>query len=272
VSPDSVVPGQPEGQNALLVTPDQEALPRSVLLTALRVMGRTASAAVPAILLTAGIQMVLMYLDVQSGFSAAFLASFAVSAVAALALYAVLSACALESADDRITRLASGIPAERRGASDPQRPDLPESVDTPAHGRLGPAALRRTMAHVGPFVGWVAVQWLAMVSVSMVSPWLIALVAVLTPFLPLAAMDGRRSALTVNVRVIGQVFGRWLLTSLILLVLGFVLFLLSAANTLFVQGTPAAILFWLAIGLVAWWLLTVWALVYRSAPASTRRP
>ncbi len=130
--------------------------------------------------------------------------------------------------------------------------------------------MQRLRAHFGLFAGWTVLQWLAILLVSVINPLLIVLVAVLTPFLPLAAMDGHRNALATNLRVIVQRPGRWLLTSVVLLVGGLVLFLLSVANTLFVKGTPAAAIFWLSIGLVAWWVLTAWALVYRAAPGGSR--
>lgn len=213
--------------------------PRSALLGALRVMGRAARPAILAILATTAVQAVLMYVNAQSGPSAAFLASFAASALVTLGLYAVLTASALAS------------------------------VDGPAGARLVVARVRE---HLGTFVAWTLVQWLAVLAVSVVQPWLIAVVAALTPYLPLAAMDGRRDALAVNLRAIRQRPGRWAITTLVLLMLGLLLFGLSVANTLFVKGTPAAVLFWLTTGVVAWWVLTAWALLLRGCPAGARRP
>lgn len=213
--------------------------PRSVLLGALRVMGSTARPAMLAILATTAVQAALMYVNAQSGLNAAFLASFAASALVTLGLYAVLTASALAAVDGSV------------GA----RPLV-------ARGR----------AHLGNFVAWTLLQWLAVLAVSVVQPWLVAVVAALTPYVPLAAMDGRRDALAVNLRAIRARPGRWAITTLVLLVLGLLLFGLSVANTLFVKGTPAAVLFWLTAGLVAWWVLTAWALVLRDCPAGARRP
>lgn len=204
----------------------------SALLRALRVMWRSSGPCLAAIVVMALIQAGLMYLNTPSGFTPAFLLAFAVSAVAALGLYAVLSAGALRAVD-------AG----------------------------GPSVLERVRAGLGSFTVWTALQWVVMLAVSTVSVLLIPQVALLTPYLPLAAMDGRRNALGANLRAIGQRPGRWVITGLILLVGGLVLFLLSIANTLFVQGTPAALFFWLGIGLVAWWLLTAWALIWRGTPA-----
>lgn len=222
--------------------PEPQVLPRSVLLGALRLMPSTATAAIPAVLATAAVQSALMYLDVQSGFSPAFVLSFLLSAVVTLLLYGLLTACALTAAD---------------------RPPEPGASRRTT-------VVQRLRAHVGLFAGWAFLQWLAILLVSVINPLLIVLVAGLTPFLPLAAVDGHRNALATNLRVIARRPGRWLLTCVVLLVGGLVLFLLSVANTLFVQGTPAAAIFWLSIGLVAWWVLTAWALIYRAAPAGSR--
>ena len=203
----------------------------SALLSAIPVMGRAAPAALLLIVGNAVVQAGLMYVNAPSGFSPGFLASFAVSVLATLALYAVLAASALAAVD-------GGAPLS--------------------------AVLARVRRNAGGFTIWVALQWVAVVAVSLIHPFLIMLVAVLTPFLPLAAMDGQGNALGANFRAVGARFGRWLVTTVALLIAGVVLFLLSVANTLFVQGTPASAIFWLAIGVVAWWLLTAWALVYRN--------
>lgn len=208
----------------------------SALLTALRVMWRSSGPCLAAIIVTALIQAGLMYLNTPSGFTPGFLLAFAVSAIAALGLYAVLSAGALRAVD-------AG----------------------------GPSVLARVRAGLGHFTVWTALQWLVILAVSTVNVLLIPLVALLTPYLPLAAMDRRANALGANFRAIGQRPGRWAVTGLLLLIGGVVLFLLSIANTLFVQGTPAALLFWLGIGLVAWWLLTTWALIWRGTPTGQAR-
>jgi hypothetical protein len=209
----------------------------SAILSGLAAMWRATGPALLVIAINAAVQAGLMYLNEPSGFSAGFLASFAVSTLAVLALYAVLSAAALEAVDG-----------------------------TAAFGSV----LGRARRHLGGFTLWVAVQWVLVVALSLVHPFLIALVAVLTPFLPLAAMDGRGNALAANFAAIGARAGRWLVTTVVLLVAGVVLLVLTAADTLFVKGTPASAIFWLAIGLVAWWLLTTWALIYRQTPVGHR--
>ena len=204
----------------------------SAMGSALRVMWRAGSAAVPFIALNAAVQSGLMYLDTLSGLSVAFLVAFAVSAVSALVLYAVLAAGALEAVDGTAS-LGSILARARRTAPG--------------------------------FAGWALVQWASILVAALIHPALILVVAAATPFLPLAASDARGNALVGNFRAIGGRAGRWLLTTLILAVAAGVLFLLAAANTFFVKGTPAAAMFWLVIPVVAWWLLTAWALVYRQA-------
>lgn len=206
----------------------------SAIGSALRVMWRAGSAAVPFIALNAAVQSGLMYLDTLSGLSAAFLAAFAASALSALVLYAVLAASALEAVDG-----------------------------TASFGSVL-ARARRTAAG---FAVWALAQWALVLVAALIHPALIVVVAAATPFLPLAASDARGSALAANFRAIGSRTGRWLLTTVILTVAAAVLFLLAAANTFFVKGTPAAAIFWLVIPVLAWWLLTAWALVYRQAVA-----
>jgi hypothetical protein len=212
----------------------------SALLSGIGAMWRASGPALLLIVVNATIQAALMYLNVQSGFTTEFLASFAFSTASALLLYAVLAACALEAVDGTATL---------RSVTD------------------------RTRHHLLGFSAWTALQWALIVAAALVHPALILVVAAATPFLPLAAMDGHAFALGSNFRVLFGKLGRWLVTTLLLIVAGLLLYLLSAVNTLFVQGTPASAIFWLSIGLVAWWLLTAWALIYRdSAVGSERRP
>lgn len=204
----------------------------SAILSGLRVMWRASGAALPFIALNAVVQAGLMYLDTLSGFTAAFLAAFAASAASALVLYAVLAAGALAAVDGEAAAGSIIARARRTGAG---------------------------------FAGWTLVQWALILGAALIHPALILVVAAATPFLPLAASDGRGNAMVWNFRAIGGRAGRWVLTTAILVVAGLVLYLLSAVNTFFIKGMPAAAVFWLVIGVVAWWLLTAWALIYRQA-------
>lgn len=202
----------------------------SALIKALGVMWRSAGPALLFILINTVVQAFLVWLDTQSGFTAGFAVAFLVSAVSAMLLYAVLTSCALEAVD-----------------------------------RDGTGVMPRVKAHLGSFTGWALLQWLLVLLVSLIQPVLVLLVAALTPFLPIAAMDGQRNALGVNFSTLGRKFGRWLVTTVILMVAGLIFFLLSAVNVFFIKGTPAAVFFWLVIGLIAWWVLTAWTLIYRAA-------
>ncbi|MGI9198005.1 MAG: hypothetical protein ACR2KE_11145, partial [Candidatus Nanopelagicales bacterium] len=93
------------------------------------------------------------------------------------------------------------------------------------------------------------------------------IVLALTPYLLLGVVDGQRNPLAVNFRTIGARWGRWLITVIIMGVLCFVLWFLSALNGFFVTGAPAAFIGWLVLGFVASWFTCAWALVYRSVNA-----
>jgi hypothetical protein len=202
----------------------------SALLRALLLMWRVWGPAVLVIVVNTIVQAGLTYINTQSGFTVAFLVAVIVSAASALLLYAVLTACAL-----RATEIAPG------------------------------SVTATVRANLGLFTVWALVQWLLVLAAAVIHPVAVLIVAAATPFLPIAAMDGKRNALGANIRALGAKFGRWLVTTLILVVAAFVLYLLAAVNTFFIKGTPASIFFWLAIGLIAWWILTAWTLVYRSA-------
>jgi hypothetical protein len=201
----------------------------SALLRALGVMWRSTGPALLFVVANTFVQAALTYLDAQSGPNAAFIIGVILSATMILLLYAVLTACALHAVDG------------------------------------GAPVVARVRDNLGTFASWTLVQWLLVLLAAIIHPAVVLLVAAATPFLPIAAMDGQQNALAVNFRTLGKRLGRWLVTTVILLVAGVVLYLLAAVNTFFVKGTPASVFFWLATGVVAWWLLTAWTLVYRKA-------
>ena len=90
------------------------------------------------------------------------------------------------------------------------------------------------------------------------------IVLALTPYLLLAVVDGKRNPLAVNFRTIGARWGRWLITVVLMGVICFVMWFLSALDGFFVTGAPGAIIAWLVLGLVSAWFTCAWALVYRS--------
>jgi hypothetical protein len=112
---------------------------------------------------------------------------------------------------------------------------------------------------------WAAV-WLLLVSAGLAFNTVPGLVvAALTPFLLLSALDGHRNAIGRNVRTLGRRFWRWLIT---VVIIGFVLLVgdVSAGLfTFFTRNPLASLVVWLVGGLVLAWFTTAWALIYRSA-------
>jgi hypothetical protein len=90
------------------------------------------------------------------------------------------------------------------------------------------------------------------------------IVLALTPYLLLAVMDGRRNPLAVNFHTIGARWGRWLVTLVIMGVLCFGLWFLSALDGFFVTGAPGSVVAWAVLGFVCAWFTCAWALIYRS--------
>jgi hypothetical protein len=120
-------------------------------------------------------------------------------------------------------------------------------------------------AHLPSYALW-AVVWLIAVSVGLALntfPGLI--VAALTPFLLLAALDGHRNALGRNLRTLGRRFWRWLLTVVIIGIVLLVGDLSAGLFTFFTRNPLASLVVWLIGGLVLAWFTTAWALIYRSA-------
>ena len=90
------------------------------------------------------------------------------------------------------------------------------------------------------------------------------IVLALTPYLLLAVVDGKRNPLAVNFRTLGARWGRWLVTVVLMGVICFVMWFLSALDGFFVTGAPGAMIAWLLLGLVSAWFTCAWALIYRS--------
>ena len=90
------------------------------------------------------------------------------------------------------------------------------------------------------------------------------IVLALTPYLLLAVVDGQRNPIAVNFRTIGARWGRWLITVVVMGVICFIMWFLSALDGFFVTGAPGAIIAWLVLGLVSAWFTCAWSLIYRS--------
>ena len=120
-------------------------------------------------------------------------------------------------------------------------------------------------AHIGSYTLW-AIAWLLAVSIGLALntvPGL--LVAALTPFLLLAALDGQGNALVRNLRTVGRRFWRWLLTVAVIGVVLFVSDVGAGLFTFFIRNPLASLTVWLVGGLAIAWFTTAWALIYRSA-------
>ena len=90
------------------------------------------------------------------------------------------------------------------------------------------------------------------------------IVLALTPYLLLAVVDGKWNPLAINFRTLGARWGRWLVTVVLMEVVCFVMWFLSALDGFFVTGAPGAMIAWLVLGLVSAWFTCAWALIYRS--------
>ena len=114
-----------------------------------------------------------------------------------------------------------------------------------------------------------AIAWIAVVFIgTLLTPIGGLVVAGLLPFLLLAALDGAANALLTNFQAIGRRLWRWLLTSLIVGV-GLVLGGIVGGFVVFFNRPPTApLISWLIAGLLASWVTTAWALIYRSATQS----
>lgn len=209
----------------------------SALLAGLAKMWKGALPALLFIVVNAVVQGLLMFWNVQSGFSVSFALSVIVSTGSALILYAGLSATALQVAGDGRASIGS--------------------------------VLAQLPGRAAPFTVWALIQWVLILVCALIVFPLAFIAAPLTPFLPFAALDGNGNPLKVNFATIRAKFGRWAITSLVLTVLGVVLFLAAVFNTFLIKGTPASLMFWVVMGIVAWWIQTAWALIYRSAQSGS---
>jgi hypothetical protein len=126
------------------------------------------------------------------------------------------------------------------------------------------AAVDTLRARTWPLLAWsLGLVLVAILGFSLfVVPGFVVLA--LTPYLLLAVIDGKRNPIAANFRTIGAHWGRWLVTVVLMGVICFVMWFLSALDGFFVTGAPGAIIAWLVLGLVSAWFTCAWALVYRA--------
>lgn len=136
----------------------------------------------------------------------------------------------------------------------------------------GATTLRRSYARMRPRLvpflatttGWTVAVIIALLFWTLPGFMLLAL----TPFVVLAAADGSERPVRANFRAIKHRFWRYLAVLLVTIILLFVMFVGATALTFFVGGSIAAFLTWLYLGFVGSWLISGWALLWRS----TRQP
>jgi hypothetical protein len=139
------------------------------------------------------------------------------------------------------------------------------ALDVPAGWVGWGQAWSRLRSHLGRYVLW-AVLLLIVVSVGLAVytiPGL--LVLALTPFLLLAALDGRANPLAANLRTIGRRFWRWLVTVAIVGIGVLIGTIVAGLTAFFWRGGIGSALVWLVGGLLLSWIAVAWALIYRSA-------
>lgn len=126
------------------------------------------------------------------------------------------------------------------------------------------AAVDSLRARTWPLLAWSL--GLVLVAIAGFSLYVVPgfIILALAPYLLLAVVDGKRNPLAVNFRTIAARWGRWLVTVVLMGVLCFGLWFLSALDGFFVTGAPGAIIAWLVLGLVSAWFVCAWALIYRS--------
>lgn len=127
-------------------------------------------------------------------------------------------------------------------------------------------ALAQLKANLGNFVLWTVV-WTVVVIIGLslwVYPGLIILL--ITPFVPIAAAAGQRNAFKANFQAIGARKGRYVVTLIVSLVFFVMLYVVIALFNWLITGVPGYFIGWLILGLVGPWLVTGYALLYRSTP------
>lgn len=203
----------------------------SVLVTGFARMWRAWRVVLPVVIINALVQGILLLSGALPYLSIVFVLTALLSFVILVASFGLVAAAALQAAE---------------GPVSPGR-----AVD----------ALRKR--------AWPLLAWslgLVLVAIAGFALYVVPgfIVLALTPYLLLAVIDGQRNPLAVNFRTIGGRWGRWLITVVLMGVICFVMWFLSALDGFFVTGAPGAIIAWLVLGLVASWFTCAWALVYRS--------
>jgi len=204
----------------------------STLASAFVKMWRAWRLLVPVVLANAVIQSLLIWPVFTYGSGMWGVLSAVASAIVMAAGFAVIAICALRVADG------------------------------PVHWSAVASTLRAC--------GWRLALWTAIWGIAFavglalyVIPGVI--VIALTPFLPLAVVDGQAQPLRVNVEVLRARLARWLVTVLLVLCVLVVGWNISGFVAFFLRGPLASMLVWLVGGWLIAWFTTAFGLIYRSA-------
>ncbi|MEI6622532.1 MAG: hypothetical protein WCP28_11560 [Actinomycetes bacterium] len=213
------------------VVTEQPSYRVSTLFTGFVRMWRAWKFVLPAIVINAVLQGLLVIPVPLTGYSPVFLLTVILSAVILLALSATIAAAALDSA-------------------------------------VGPATWSSAWQRIRGNGGWFTLWTVALAIVVLIGlaiytlPGLLILAIV--PFLTLAAMFGQRNAFVANFRVIGARPLRWIITMIIIGILLFFTWVAMALTGFFGRPIIGAMLSTLVGGLLLWWWQTSLALIFRS--------
>lgn len=116
----------------------------------------------------------------------------------------------------------------------------------------------------GKFALWSLALWLVTLIALILLPWAAVLVLILFVYVPIAAANGKANPIKANFAAIKDRWGHWLMTSIILFVIIWVLMLLTAANGFFIGGFAGSLITWLVWGVFASWVMLAYGLIYRS--------
>ena len=205
----------------------------SVLVAGLRGIGRAWLPLLIVVVINAIVQALLVTIGAVPGIDGIAIVWALVSLVVIVLTYAVVAAAALESVDGKVSWAAVG-------------------------GRMRSYWL-------------LFVVWTAVVAVGVFLGLLLytlpgILIACLTVFIPVAAMDGQRDAFADNFAAIKARPGRWLITVLIMGAIVGLAWLFAALSGFFVGGWLGPLLVWLVFGVLLAWFTCAWAALFRSTP------
>ena len=193
-------------------------------------MWRGWSVVLPVIVINAIVQGLLIWPPFTYGSLVWQIVSAIVSAVLAAAGFAALAVVALRAADGPVR---------------------------------WPVVIDSVRANAGRYAVW-TLAWGCAVAIGLalyVIPGVI--IIALTPFLAIAVLDGARNPLAVNFRALGRRWGRWLITTIIVVLVLIIAWNLGAFTAFFIRGPLATFLFWLIGGWLVAWFLTAYGLIYR---------